>query len=131
MSIFLLASSIVTATLIAPEALDKSGPAAQRALAYLAHGDGEAVINPLFGQTFGTIYDLSTVLILSFAGLSAMAGLLNLVPQYLPRYGMAPEWSRAVRPLGILFTGVNLLITWILTPTSMPRGALMRPACWC
>ncbi|HEY4307916.1 MAG TPA: hypothetical protein VGN12_00565, partial [Pirellulales bacterium] len=113
MSIYLLASSLVSTTLIPPDALRKNGPAADRALAYLAHGEGPAVINSMFGETFGTIYDLSTVLILSFAGLSAMAGLLNLVPQYLPRYGMAPEWSRVVLPLVVLFTAINLFVTWM------------------
>ncbi|MEX0677886.1 MAG: hypothetical protein WD063_12465 [Pirellulales bacterium] len=113
MSLFLLGSAIVTATLIPPGELLQSGPAADRALAYLAHGEGPNAINPLFGEAFGTLYDLSTVIILSFAGLSAMAALLNLVPQYLPRYGMAPEWTRAVRPLVLLFTAINLLVTWV------------------
>jgi hypothetical protein len=137
MSIYLLGSAMVTATLIPPHELLKAerlshiapkglveggGRAADRALAYLAHAEGPFQINPLFGEAFGTLYDLSTVLILSFAGLSAMAGLLNLVPQYLPRYGMAPEWTRAVRPLVALFTVINLLVTWIFNADVEAQG---------
>ena len=103
MSVMLIGSSVVTTMLIPPEAFRAGGAASGRALSYISH--------QLLGEVFGTIYDVSTISILWFAGASAMAGLLNLVPKYLPRYGMAPEWTKATRPLVVLFTGITFLIT--------------------
>ncbi len=103
MSIFLLATSLVTTLLIPPAAFAEGGAANGRAMAYLAH--------QYFGPVFGSIYDLSTILILAFAGASAMAGLLNLIPRYLPRLGMAPEWALASRPLVLVFMTVGFLVT--------------------
>jgi hypothetical protein len=122
MSTMLLCSSFVVCTLIAPEDLKSGGEAANRALAYVAHGESRFPINPLFGEIFGAIYDLSTVLILWFAGASAMSGLLNLLPRYLPRYGMAPRWAEAIRPLALLLTGVNLLVTIIFGASVEAQG---------
>lgn len=103
MSVFLIATSLVTTILIPADAFKEGGDANGRALAYLAH--------QYFGSWFGTVYDISTILILAFAGASAMAGLLNLIPRYLPRFGMAPEWARASRPLVLVFTGVAFVVT--------------------
>ena len=114
MSVFLLATSIVTTLLIPAADFQEGGPANGRAMAFLAHR--------YLGNGFGTLYDLSTILILGFAGASAMAGLLNLIPRYLPGFGMAPEWARASRPLVLVFLSVAFAVTRLFNANVDAQG---------
>jgi hypothetical protein len=126
MSFFLMTSSIITTLLIpaqdflaekdyfAATGIHKAGAAYGRALAYLSQ--------KYLGNAYGTLYDISTIAILWFAGASAMAGLLNIVPRYLPRYGMAPAWARASRPLVLVFTTVAFIVTIIFNADVDAQG---------
>ena len=114
MSVLLVTSSVVTTLMIPPKEFAEGGAAYGRALAYIAHEH--------LGEAFGTVYDISTVVILWFAGASAMVGLLNLVPRYLPRYGMAPEWAKAHRPLVLIFTAVGFLVTILFNADVTVQG---------
>ena len=105
MSFMLILSSVVTTLLIAPADYAQGGKASGRAIAFLAHR--------YLGPGLGTVYDVTTILILGLAGASAMAGLLHLIPRYLPRFGMAPRWAALSRPLVLVLFAIDVVITLI------------------
>ena len=82
----------------APPKLARTGPTA-------------ADINPLFGPAFGTLYDVSAILILFLAGASVTISLRDLLPVYLARYGMEMHWARRT---GLLLHLFNLLILVVI-----------------
>jgi hypothetical protein len=114
MSVLLLLSSFVSVLLIPESAYREGGPANGRAIAYLAH--------EIIGNRFGSLYDLSTVLVLWLAGASAMTGLLNLIPRYLPRFGMAPPWVAYRRPLVLLLLGIDVAVTLVFNADVNRQG---------
>lgn len=114
MSVMLILCAVVTTLLIPAAEFQPTGKANGRAMAYLAHG--------LLGGVFGTVYDVSTILILWFAGASAMAGLLNLIPRYLPRFGMAPKWTVHQRPLILVLFVIDIIVTWIFNADVDAQG---------
>ena len=105
MAVLLLSSSVVTTLLIPTSAVEHGGEAEGRALAFLAH--------TLLGGAFGTAYDIVTIVILWFAGASAMAGLLHLIPRYLPNFGMAPHWASRTRALVLVLFIVCVVVTCV------------------
>jgi hypothetical protein len=130
MSLYLLSATLITTILIPPTALTTTGQAANRALAYLAHGgaliDGQVAvqINPVFGGVFGTVYDLSTIAVLCLAGASVTLGLRTLVPQYLHRLGMELNWAHHVGAALHIFNCINLAITVLFRASVLAqRGA--------
>lgn len=96
MSFCLITSTLITNIFITQDQVKPGGVAANRALSYLGH--------KFLGNIFGDIYDVSTITILWFAGGSAMAGLLAIIPRYLPRFGMAPRWVASQRPVVLIIT---------------------------
>jgi hypothetical protein len=114
MAVYLILSSFVTALLISPAAYAAGGPASGRAISYLAHR--------MLGNVFGTFYDVTTILILWFAGASAMAGLINLIPRYLPRFGMAPRWVAYRRPMVAVLLVADLVVTWVFHASVDAQG---------
>lgn len=128
MSIFLLGSTFVTNLLIPYDELRHGGRAANRALAYLAHGGARGgdrlPLHDFFGPAFGTFYDVVTVLILSLAGTSVVTALSNLLPRFLFRFGMELGWSQRWGVLLVLFGLVNVAVTlWFQASVDAQRGA--------
>jgi hypothetical protein len=72
---------------------------------------------------------LATVVlvVVTLAGALPIYRRVNLMPRHLPRYGMAPQWARATRPMVLVFTAVAFLVTWIFDAWTR-RAAPTRPA---
>jgi hypothetical protein len=117
MAIFTLASGLVVTLLVPADALAPDGKAANRALAYLAHGGdlvhgiAPAAVSPIFGTAFGAVYDFVTVTVLTIAGVIVLIGTRNLIPPFLYRLGMEWTWSNRLGLMMYVFTAIKLVVT--------------------
>ncbi len=106
MCVLIPLSVSVCSMLIDASQVAEGQSADDRALAYLAHGgmlkehQSARAISSLFGPVFGTIYDLSTIAILCFAGAGVSLVMRDLVPNFLLKFGMELHWAHRI--------GVNL-----------------------
>jgi hypothetical protein len=89
---------------------------------YLAHF--------LFGDWVGSAYDVITVLILATAGASAMAGLLNISPRFLPPVRDVADVARVPAPWSCI-TLVCLIVTYIFGADVEGAGGATRQASSC
>jgi hypothetical protein len=116
MSVLVLASVYVVTLLLPESALYdfKTGEVRHRSLSYLAHGgltNTGAPVSTWFGDDFGTLYDLVTIMTLCLAGASATVSLRDIVPDFLTRFGMQVAWARQTGVILHLFNGLILLTT--------------------
>ena len=117
-SVRLSTDTPVDKTVAAPDEPDEDVPAPKnpdQALAKPEATDASpaptaADLNPLFGLAFGTLYDVSAVLILCLAGASVTISLRNLLPEYLTRYGMEMHWAQRIGALLHLFNVLVLVV---------------------
>jgi hypothetical protein len=135
MCVFVVGSILVVSLLVPYQAIVPADQDVKhRALAYLAHGEPLAVggdgtkINPLFGQWFGSLYDLSSVLILCLAGASATVGMRDMVPEYLARYGMELRWAHRIGVILHLFN-ITILIVVVLFHASVTKQQWVYATC--
>ena len=116
MAIYLLGTVGITTLLVPRDGTAPEGRAEHRALAYIAHGSplsngaSGRELSPLFGDLFGDIFDLSSVLILCLAGATVTVGLQSLLPHYLNRLGMDVTWAGKV---GTILQVLNLMVLLI------------------
>jgi len=52
-----------------------------------------------------------------------MAGLLSLIPRYLPRFGMAPRWVAFRRPLVMVLVTIAVIVTIVFNASVEAQGA--------